>query len=85
MNGVREVTAEEIKITYGTGRTPPDNAANGVPLRKHEKTATDREKATYFTDGGREFFGFDAQDGEAVLAEAADAWDQHVANKRGNP
>lgn len=85
MNGQRIISADSIEIVYGTGDPPRKLAANGVELRKHELIATDREKATYFTDGGRVFFAFNAQDGEAVLAEASDAWDQHVIRKRGGP
>lgn len=81
MNGQRFVTPNSVQIIYGTGRSHQGPARNGAPMKPHELIPTDREKADWFTKGGRRFFEFDAEDAEAVFDEAKDAWTEHMKNR----
>ncbi len=51
--------ANEIEMVYGLGEPPRRSTSrSGVPLRRSELVATDREKAEWFTEGGRPFYEF---------------------------
>jgi hypothetical protein len=76
--GQPNISADKVEMVYGTGSLPPANARNGVPLYPSERTATDREKAEYFTASGREFYKLNEDDAEAVMDVAAEAITEYL-------
>lgn len=76
--GKPEVTAENVLMVYGWNTPPPADARNGVPLTPSERKATDREKGSYFTDGGRRFYELDDATCESMVAVAAAALETHL-------
>jgi hypothetical protein len=83
LKGQPLILPDQIDMVYGTGKQPPPNSRSGVPLREHERKPTDREKADWFTDGGRPFYELnDAMEpklldafGDAIeILAKADGW-----------
>jgi hypothetical protein len=81
MMGQPNISADKIEMVYGTGSLPPEKARNGESLYPSERKATDREKAQYFTEGGRRFYEFDDDDAEAVMEKAAEAMDEYLKER----
>lgn len=80
MTGIPVISASRILMLYGTGENPPENARNGTPLTKGERSATDFQKAGYYAKGQRFFYAFDdAGNAErAIVARAGEAFDMYL-------
>jgi hypothetical protein len=78
--GKPEVTPDHILMTYGWGLKPQKtDSRNSVPLKPSELKATDREKAQWFTDGGRRFYELDQTIADSVVNDVvAPAMDKHL-------
>jgi hypothetical protein len=74
--GETEVNADEIVMRYGTGDAGPDESSTGVKLKGTQPT--DKEKAEWFTAGGRPFYALDGTIRAAVVTLAGDALDEHL-------
>jgi hypothetical protein len=82
MMGQVNVTADRVEMTYGTGETPT-RSQSGAALTPGEKAATDRQKAEWFTAGGRAFYGLDANIAAQVITHAGERFDEYIAKKGG--
>lgn len=72
LKGQPLVQPDLIEMVYGTGDPPAGASRSGVELRDHEKIATDREKAEWFTQGGRPFYELDDQINDQLVDKAGD-------------
>ena len=75
--GQPEISRDEITMKYGTGERPARASRSGTQLRESETTATDREKAQYFHDSGREFYGLTDEDAGSVTEMLVEALGKH--------
>ncbi len=76
--GKPEVSADAIHMSYGWNQAPARTTArNGAPLRESERKATDRQKAVWFAESGREFYGLDETIAEAMLEQAGKRFTRH--------
>jgi hypothetical protein len=82
MMGRVSVTADRVEMTYGTGETPT-RSTSGAALTASEKSATDRQKAEWFTAGGRAFYGLDGKIAAKVIAHAGERFAEYLTKKGG--
>lgn len=78
LKGKAEIGPDAIRMTYGTGDTPPSSSRSGTPLRPSERTATDKEKADHFEESGRRFYELDETIAEELRQMTADAVDKLI-------
>lgn len=73
------VTPDSVEMAYGTGQAPQRSTSRGgTELKPHELKATDRQKAEWFEDGGREFYALSEEDCDALAELAGEALDRHL-------
>lgn len=77
MKGETTVEANEVAMIYGTNTEPAKFATYGT-LKDDEPT--DREKAEWFADGGREFYELSEDDANNLIIEAAEALADYLEN-----
>jgi hypothetical protein len=76
--GRPEIGPDSVVMTYGTGELPPTSSRTGATLKDYERTATDRDKARYFAEGGREFYALDAAIAADIVKRTGEALDKYV-------
>lgn len=77
--GKPTVSPTQVLMTYGWGvPSPRSTALNGVTLKRWELAATDRDKATWFTDSGRPFYELDPEISEALVKLCDEAFAKHL-------
>lgn len=81
MLGTVEVGPADVAMSYGLG-TPPTRATSrtGQAMRPWELKATDREKAGYLGDSGRDFYGLDEDIKAKVVAQAGERFLRHLTD-----
>jgi|GEM_PF-2915897 len=77
VKGELTLAPAEVTMKYGTGESAK-RARNGAEPPKASDPPTDRQKAEWFTEGGRPFYELDDQINEAVVKEAEDAIEKHL-------
>lgn len=77
MKGETTVEANEVVMVYGTNTEPTKFSTYG-DLKPNEPT--DREKAEWFADGGREFYELSEDDANNLIIEAAEALADYLEN-----
>jgi hypothetical protein len=77
MMGEVNVSADRVEMTYGTGTTPT-RARSGAALTAGQRQATDRQKAEWFTEGGRRFYGLDENIAAEVVAHAGERFGEYL-------
>ena len=78
--GKPEVTAASVMMIYGWNVPPTrTTSTTGVSLKPSELKATDREKADWFTEGGRPFYELDDEISEILINLCAEAFGLHLA------
>lgn len=75
MMGDTSVGENEVTMIYGTGTQPTKYATYGEITGDEP---TDREKASWFTEGGREFYELNETDAEAIYDEVAKALEDYL-------
>lgn len=74
--GETTVGDNEVVMRYGTN-TPATRSSTGQGKLKDDEP-TDREKAEWFSDGGREFYELDDADAEAIFDAAIKALEDYL-------
>lgn len=82
MMGETQVTSDAVEMVYGTN-TAATRARNGADPPKAKEPPTDRQKAGWFTDGGREFFGLDEEIADDCVEAMGEGIDRYLTE--GNP
>lgn len=81
MLGAVTVDAEEVTMRYGTGE--PATRFRGGETYDVENPPTDRQKAEWFEDGGRKFYGLDERISDELAKTAGEALDEYLAERDG--
>lgn len=75
--GETRISSDSVEMIYGVDK-PAEKTLNGAELPKAKEPPTDRQKAEWFTEGGREFFGLDETIAEACVKEVDQSLDAHI-------
>lgn len=79
MIGDTAITATEVIMVYGVDEAPTKTTSrSGVELEEWELKATDREKAGYCAEAGREFYAWDDKIAESIVLVAQARLDIHI-------
>lgn len=78
LKGKPDIGPDRVEMNYGTGDPPAGTARNGAKLKPYECKATDRQKAEWFTKGGRRFYELDATLSADVTDMLQERLDEHV-------
>lgn len=81
MLGTLDVQSEEVTMKYGTG--DPAKRFRGGESYDVENPPTDRQKAQWFEEGGRKFYGLDENISTELANLAGEALDEYLAERDG--
>jgi hypothetical protein len=74
--GEVDVTADEVTLRYGIGEAPTSSSTGFIS--EADKRVTDRDKAGWFTEGGRPFYALDETINTEVAEHAGEALGTHL-------
>lgn len=72
MLGETTITSDQVEMRYGINK-PSTDSLNGQPPPKAANPPTDRQKAQWFTEGGRAFYALDQTIADKVIEAAEEA------------
>lgn len=81
MLGQVTIDKEEVTMKYGTG--DPARRFRGGESYDVDEPPTDRQKAQWFEEGGRKFYGLDEQINTELANLAGEALDEYLAERDG--
>jgi hypothetical protein len=80
VTGQLKVMPDMVEMHYGTG-SGASRSRTGAALSESQQSVSDRDKARYFADSGREFYALDERISEALASAAQDAVDDLLGRK----
>lgn len=78
--GDTAIASETVEMRYGTD-TPAKSSRNGVDPPKAKEPPTDRQKAEWFTESGREFYALDEKIADKCVKEMSEGVGDYLRSK----